>query len=270
MITKTDLQSVNEELRAESRRRLGDPPTPEELLAYRRGELPPEEEGRIRELLVAYPELARSLAEPFPTEGAEPGDPDYLSDEEMARHWTSIQQRLGATANAARSEASAAAPPAAQPAHDGRVLQFWRRASFALAAMLVLAFSGLLWQLQSARQLGLPLVASEERQLFPDGRRGGGESSVTLARGGDAYLLVASMLGREQFATYRVDIVDPDTDSAKALWSSPDLQRRDDGAFRILVPQQFLKPDRRYQIVIYGINGPREERLAGYTFHVER
>jgi hypothetical protein len=70
MITKADWQSVNQELMADQRERLGEPPTADELLAYMRGELPPEDEERVRELLVCYPELARSLAEPFP---AQPG-----------------------------------------------------------------------------------------------------------------------------------------------------------------------------------------------------
>ncbi|HYC93137.1 MAG TPA: hypothetical protein VEO54_28285 [Thermoanaerobaculia bacterium] len=66
MSTKSDWQHVNQQLMADQRARLGDPPTSDELLAYMRGELSEAEEERIRDLLVCYPELARSLAEPFP------------------------------------------------------------------------------------------------------------------------------------------------------------------------------------------------------------
>lgn len=66
MNTKSDWQHVNQQLMADQRARLGDPPTSDELLAYMRGELSEAEEERIRDLLVCYPELARSLAEPFP------------------------------------------------------------------------------------------------------------------------------------------------------------------------------------------------------------
>ena len=66
MSTKADWQSVNQELMAEQRQRLGEPPTAEELLAYMNGELSANEEEVMRDRLVAWPEIARSLAEPFP------------------------------------------------------------------------------------------------------------------------------------------------------------------------------------------------------------
>ncbi len=68
MNTKADWQTVNRELMAEQRERLGQPPTAEELLAYMRGELSEQDEENMRERLVAWPELARSVAEPFPEE----------------------------------------------------------------------------------------------------------------------------------------------------------------------------------------------------------
>lgn len=68
MITRADWQAVNRELMAEQRARLGEPPTADELLAYMRGELSESDEESMRERLAAWPELARSLAEPFPEE----------------------------------------------------------------------------------------------------------------------------------------------------------------------------------------------------------
>jgi len=73
MIRKPELQSVVEEMNEEDRRRLGEPPAFEEMLAYTRGELSPEDEQRVRELLVCYPDLARTLTEPFSGEEAEGG-----------------------------------------------------------------------------------------------------------------------------------------------------------------------------------------------------
>lgn len=68
MITKSDLEAVLAEMNAEDRARLGEPPTAEEMLAYRNGELSAEEEARVRALLVCYPELARALVTPFEPE----------------------------------------------------------------------------------------------------------------------------------------------------------------------------------------------------------
>src|SRR5260370_31105605 len=99
-VEKSDWQAASRELMAEARARLGPPPTAEEMLAYTRGELSEKEEARVRELLVCYPELARSLPEPFPSEGALPGDSDFLTDAEVANHWASVQ-RPTHTANAA-------------------------------------------------------------------------------------------------------------------------------------------------------------------------
>jgi len=243
----------------EDRRRLGEPPTAEELLAYRRGELSVAEEARVRELLVCYPELARALTVPFPVEGAAPGDPDFLTDAEFATHWASLQKRV-------HDEDAVATRP-----EEARVLQFWRRASTALAAALLLAFGGLLWQAQSrarlAKELGDPRVTSEEQLLLPDGQRGGGDGSLTLAAEGDSFLLIAPLVGGSQFPRYRLEIVDLSTTPPRALWSSTALHRRFNDTFAILVPRPFLKPG-RYQIVLSGVDGAHEERLATYTLRV--
>src|SRR5215212_5892851 len=107
MISRSDWKAVHEDMIAEDRRTLGAPPTAEELLAYTRGELAPDEAERIRELLVAYPELAQALTEPFPEEDAKRGDADFLSDEQVAKNWASLQQRIhGTAADAARGVVS--------------------------------------------------------------------------------------------------------------------------------------------------------------------
>ena len=122
MTTKSELSAANRELMSENRLTIGEPPTAEEVLAYTRGELGPDEEAQIRERLMAYPELVRTLTTPFP-EGAEPDHPDYLSDHEFARHWKALQKR--------------------RQRPDGG-LQFWR-AFGAIAAVLAVVFGALLW-----------------------------------------------------------------------------------------------------------------------------
>ncbi|HEX2121291.1 MAG TPA: hypothetical protein VHL59_06585, partial [Thermoanaerobaculia bacterium] len=162
MITKTEWQTVTRQLMADDRRRFDEPPTAEEMLAYTRGELTPEQEARVRERLVCHPDLVRTLTAPFPAEGAEPGEPDFLPDEELAQHWTAMQTRMRG----------------ARPVEGARVLQFWR-ISAALAAMLALVFGALLWQ--ARLRVSEPRVVWEEQMLFPDdGRRGGGTDAATL------------------------------------------------------------------------------------------
>src|SRR6185436_7330472 len=118
MITKSEWRMADRQLMADDRQRLDDPPTAEEMLAYTRGELSPDDEAHVRERLVRHPDLVRTLTEEFPADGAEPGDPDYLSDEEFATHWNAMQQRL-------------------RPRSGGKVVQFWRTFS-AIAAALAL------------------------------------------------------------------------------------------------------------------------------------
>jgi hypothetical protein len=253
MITKSELQKANDEWNAERRRELGDPPTTEQLLAYSRGELPEAEEARVRELLVAYPDLARAVAEPFPKEGAAAGDDDYLSDAEFAAHWVALEKRLNVEDD------------------SGRLLRFQRRLSFALAAMLVLAFGGMLWEQQAnrrmSRELALPRAAWQKRELLPDGRRGGDDGSPVLAASGDGTMLVLPLIGQDPFPRYRGEIVDATKNGPAPLWGDA-LQRQPNDTFEILVPRGFLASGGTYRIVLYGVDGSREERLASYTVRV--
>jgi hypothetical protein len=224
MIRKTDLQDVIEEMNEEDRQRLGDPPTFDEMLAYTRGELSAEEEQRVRELLICYPELARTLTEPF-----EPEETATLAPVLRFRHvWT------------------------------------------ALAAALALVFAGLYWQADTKarrldRQLSLPHVVANEQLLLPDGQRGR-EHATTLTVTGDSYLLIAALIHEARYPQYRLEIVDA---GAKPLWRQAGLQPRDNDTFAVLVPRAFLPPG-EYQVVLYGLGGPRAVHIATYTVRVPK
>ena len=68
MTTKDDWDAALDVWAREERERLGGPPEPEEVVAFLRGELPPEEAARIRALLVYYPELNTLLDDAVPPE----------------------------------------------------------------------------------------------------------------------------------------------------------------------------------------------------------
>src|SRR5687768_11605132 len=165
MIRKSDWQAVQQEMIAADRQQLGEPPTAEEMLAYSRGELSPEEEARVRALLVAYPELAQALTARFPT-----GDDDSLSNEEVSKRWKSFRSRIHGEAE------------------GGKVLQFWR-ASTALAAGLTLVFGGLLWREMSRG----PRVLPDPHQLYADGQRGGAGEAVTLTGSDEVFVLIVPL-----------------------------------------------------------------------------
>src|SRR3954468_21816061 len=80
---------------AAQRNELGEPPSPEELLAYRDGRLDPEARQRIEDKIAIYPEAARALADlaAFPDVEAAPGTPE-LSDEEIGPRWQTFRLKL--------------------------------------------------------------------------------------------------------------------------------------------------------------------------------
>ena len=240
MITKSELQAVHGQMLTERRQRLGAPPTNEELFAYMRGELAPEDQARVRELLIAYPELARAMAEPFPEDGD-------LSEAELDAHWEALQKRS-----------------------HGNVVEMrfrrWQRASLALAAALAIAVVSVVLLSVRLRQQSLePRVMSDAHMLFPDGQRGPEKEAATaITPAGDYQLTVSIINPPPAFTTFRLEL----TDGSRTLWSSPALARPADDTFRIDMRRAFLAPG-KYQVVVYGVNDARQERLASYSLRIE-
>ena len=102
---KNESRSVNdlEAYLEASRTSLGEPPSDKQLLEFHSGRLNSEEADRILEYIAVDPEVATRFDElsSFPSL-AEPGDPDYLSDNELEEHW----QRFGARLRSKESTAS--------------------------------------------------------------------------------------------------------------------------------------------------------------------
>lgn len=251
MITKSDWEAVVELMNAEDRGRLGEPPTVDEMFAYTRGELPAAEAARVRELLVCYPELARALAEPLELEEESSSGEGVLSEDEIGRQWAAFQN-----ANLRK--------------RSGRLLPF-RRAfapSFgAVAAALAIVFGVLFWHARS--ELMQPRAMSQQLLLLPDGRRGGDDVPATLSPEGDSFLLVSPLINQPYFGNYRLEIVDVNANPLRTLWRSRAIHRDSNDAFAIAVPRRFLGPG-RYQVVLYGVEGGRQDRLAVYTLRVAR
>jgi hypothetical protein len=217
-------------------------PTAAELTAFRRGEMSPDEEERFRERLVSYPELVRSLAEPFPDEGAEPGSADYLSDAEYKRHWAAMQAKRNRVAT------------------NGRVLPFWR-AFGAVAAALTITFAALWWQARA--QLDRPRVAWDEQVLSADGNRGPAAEPTRISARGDEVLLVAPLISHRDYERYRLDLVRANGEGT--IWSTFAARPSEDGAFSVIVSRRFLGHG-VFRLVIHGVRGGSSERLASYSF----
>lgn len=247
MSTKSGWKAIHETMNELDGREVAEPPTAEEMVAYRRGELSADEEARVRALLVRYPELARAVATGIPTDDARPGDPDYLSEEDLDARWASMEKSIG----------------------TGRVLQF-HPAWTAIAAALALVFAGMYFRAESnvrqlRNELSVPRIASPQQVLLPDGNRGASDA-MPLSVEGDSFFLAATLIGEARFPKYRLEIIDA---NGRMLWSRAELVPNDNDTFPIIVPRSFLKPG-TYQVVLYGIDGAREERVTTYTVRVPK
>ena len=140
---------------------------------------------------------------------------------------------------------------------SGKVLQFWR-ASTALAAMLALTFGALLWRESAGRE---PRVLAEAYVLSSDGQRSGSRSAGPIVAGGDAVVLAVPLFAGEAHSRYRLELVD---EAGRVAWRSEVRARPADDAFRI---ETSLKRG-KYQVVLYGVDGPQERRLDTYSLRV--
>lgn len=257
MSNEKEWQEANRELIAEDRRRLGDPPTAEEMLAFTRGELSESEEERIRDLLVVYPELARMYCEPFPDE-PRPGEPDYVSEAQTAAGWNDLQQHLRK-----RSEPTSVR----DEAQRGRVIM--HRMPTAVAAALAIVFFGLYVQAEGraryhARQSTLPRVLGVPQELQPEGNRGSGAATM-LRKDGEAYLLKPRLNNQPRYPHYQLEL----HDANGVIWSNRNAQlSSEDDSFDIVIPHAFLREGETYRLRIVGVDGEESHAVGTYDLNV--
>lgn len=242
MANKSDWQEANRRLMAEQREALGDPPTPEELQAYRSGELNESEEERIRDLLVAYPELARMYRASLPEE-PEPG----ITEEEIAAGLREVKQRLGIT----------------RPRR--RIRQY---IPTTVAASLAILFFGLYVQAESrardhARTCDLPRILGAPQELDPDGNRGPTAATV-LRKDGEAYLLKPRLLNQIRYPHYSLEL----RDRRGPVWTANTAEAAQDDTFQIVIPHDFLRADSNYELRIFGIDGEARRPVGAYDVTV--
>lgn len=255
MTNKSEWQEANRRLQEEQRQNLGDPPTAEEMLAYSRGELSESDEERIRELLVAYPELARAYSAPFPESG------DAVSEADLAASLNAVQRRLGASA------ASASPRDRRADAQRGR-LRFHMHIPTTVAAAFALVFFGLFVQAENRarhyqREGQAPRILGAAQQLDPDGSRGP-SSATRLNKDGEAYLLQLRLINQMRYPHYTLEL----RHENRAIWTSHTAQPDPDGTFQIVVPHDFLNAGETYELVILGVDGEAPAPIGKYEVAV--
>jgi len=257
MTNKSEWQEANRQAMAEQRENLGAPPTAEEMLAYSRGEMSETEEERIRDLLVAYPEVARIYGAPFPEDG------DAVSEEELQAGWTALQSRMGG----ARGPVTKA--PVARVEVPHRRFALRRYMPTSIAAALALLFFGLFVQAESRardheRASRLPRVLGAPQELEPGGARGAG-APTTLHKDGEAYLLKPRLINAIRHPHYQLELHDS---AGSVVWTNKSAQPDEDDAFQIVIPHDFLRPGRTYQLQVFGVDGGTRAAVASYDLAV--
>lgn len=221
-----------------------EPPTSDEMLAYQRGEMTAEEEARFRDRLIEYPDLVRTLVAEFP-EPAEPGEADYLSDDEFAKHWAAMQSRMP---------------------RRGAAVYFWPSMT-SIAATLALVFGALFWSYAAERRQ--PNISIfEDDYLVAGPSRGTGDDAKTVPLRDGQYVFVPVIGDQRPFESYRIEIRDANVSPPRSLWSRAGFQRTAKSTVIVTVPRTFLTPGRRYELALYGTLGPREEPLGIYDVRV--
>lgn len=241
MVLEKDWIRATRDLTTLERERIGDPPTPKEILAYSRGELTPTEEERVREALSYYPELAKMLSET--------DDDEYepiLSRAELAADWRKVQQRLPRTSE-----------PVVPPF---RSWQWATAASLALAAVLGVLYLDLLREQQRPRE------HVERVILLEHAPRGTAPPQALELQPSTEYVVLTLTFLDEQAPTgpFSVEMRDTSTTPPLVVWKSA-VTRGRDGTFSVGVPRSFLTA-REFQLDLYASG--KDKPVATYAFEL--
>jgi hypothetical protein len=267
-----DKPSFEESLRAQiARRRSGEGhPTAEELVAYRAGDLTPEEDDRIQEHLTQCRDCARLLLDLAEFEELPP-PPEELGpvDARAEASWQRLRSRL----REEEGEEEAEAPPPALLLPRRTREPLWRSPAlpWALAAGLALCVVGLGWRSDNlARQVGELSKPQSVRAVTleseEEATRGGGDEGIPVRAGeGVAYdLLLSSNPAAPTYPLYKVEIVPASGDGQRI---STGQQPADDGVLRVVL-RSAPEPG-AYFFEVSGIEGERETRVGRYPFTIQ-
>lgn len=264
MSGREELDSVLETIMAAKREELGEPPTPEELLAYRDGELDPAARRSVEARLAVYPDAARALADlaAFPGVEPAPGTPE-LSDDEIEARWQALRQKLGPSPGERPSSSVRE-----EPSRKEHQAPFRGEASPALklAAVAILALGvGILagrWTRPEPPDASVNVAIRELAPVEEAGVRA--VSEVELPDASEELVLVLGTPAGRDFPDYEAEILDAE---GVLVWSGAGLRPAELGTFHLAFRRGALPPG-VYQIQISGREGDRKTPLATYDLRL--
>jgi hypothetical protein len=268
-----DKPPFEESLRELTARRLAAQghPSPEDLAAYRAGELGTEQHERIKDHLAICEDCSQLVLDLAEFEQFEPGQNLTPADAQAEVSWQRLRGRLKDEGELDDSRVTDPAPILA-PHPSRRRVPAWQRPAipWALAAGLALCVVGLELRVGSlgreVRELSKPQVVP----AFPlvseeDAVRGGSDSGLSAHTGkGVSYdLSLPSDPRIPTYPLYSVQIV-PAAGSAQPIRIAP--RPAEDGVLRIFLPSAPEPGD--YYFQVFGVQGEKETSVGRYPFKV--
>ena len=241
---------------ARKREELGEPPTPEDLLAYRDGRLDPAARQLLEAKIAVYPEAARALADlaAFPDIAPGPDTPE-LSDAQMDASWEVFRQRLEKVPRPPVSLTRRSVPRRPIP---------WQ---WVAAAVLLLSIGLGIGYLTGRGSQPVPDVVVKPSlnptivQLEPleqDSFRAPA-APIELPPTSGELLLILVLPGGQEYPGYSAEIRDG---KGTRLWSGDGLRPTSEGTVGMSFPRSAF-PSGVYQIHLFGRDGTGRRKVVG-------
>lgn len=268
MSGREELDSALKAIMAAKREELGEPPTPEELLAWRDGGLDPAARRSVEARLAVHPDAARALADlaAFPEVEPAPGTPE-LSDDDIEARWQSLRKRMEESPSplAPSSTGLPTAPTLTGSEGTGRGWR-WPHTFFQLAAVALVALGiGFVGGRGSRPELPVVAVNAAIAELTP-AEEGGTRSvaDIEVPDAAEAVVLVLGLADVRELPDYEAEILDAEGDR---VWSRGGLRPTRLGTFHLAFRRNALPPG-TYQIHLFGREAERRMLLATYDLRL--
>ncbi|MCP4656347.1 MAG: hypothetical protein GY856_13120 [bacterium] len=258
-----ELKTTLGEIVEDRRRDLGPHPSPEELVAYKAGELSAAEVSRLQEHLVLCPDCLELLLDSECFRDAAFGSRRAVSETEVAAAWKGMRRgtdRKAPVATVLRGRFRRFPGPSSP------------RLPYALAATLLIAVLALSLWVASLRQtlgeLSRPRLNTPLHDVYPESFVRGDDAAapgVRIPADAELFTLILNSTMPPSYAETLVEIVEPD---GTEVWSGAGLETSPAGSFTLTLPRRFLDAG-EYRIRLYGLDGGRRELIEEYPLRLE-
>lgn len=233
-------------------------PSVDELVSYQLGELSQRQTDEISEYLALNPEMAEQLLE---TQGEIDArcleDISGLTDNQVGSDFRKVMQRVAVPESG---------PAAAEHWWDGLVTR-WRPVYLLLPTAVLTACFSFWLGFEYAGSIPRRNISVHELLSKRDAATRGGNPTFSITPGTEHVLIALSLSEKEKqsFSVYTADMVNPDGSLERRI----DEIRRDSGVLSFQLASGQLR-SHEYTIVLYGIEGTRETKLAEFELKVKR